>query len=1029
MESAIRSELGSFGAAAGQTSARSFSDRFGSGVRKLGSAVGGTIVSGVKTAGAVAGGLLATSIITGFKRFSTIEDALSSMTTQLGDAVAAGHLLDEILKVVQGTPFNFDQFAAAGQQLVGFGIKAGNIPGILTAVGEAAATQGSRAGEFADRLVDVFGQVAARGRVQLEDVWRISETGVNALAILANSFGVTTVEMQKLIRKGAVPADEAIAALTKGIVEGSTGAAGATVAFGGTMAGLRQTLTGSFGGFRTAMARFGAAIVGPFGPALTKVFASLSDTFDVLAGRVSGFLKRFVASPGFDKFVALIQTLPEKIGPLIDKLGGLGPLVAGLGGAFGIMGAKSLPVVGNLLSGVNPLLAGFAALVATSPELRGAFSDIVSALSPLISQLVKGLQPVIASLVPIIDKVVGALGPVLGAILAALLPVLPPLASVFAEIADSLADVLISIVPILPPLAQFAALLINTIGIPVLHAIAVTVGLIASAFAALPGPLQAVVGGFALGIGPIRKFDGVLTKAFGPIRSLSDVRALASLGIEKIGGAFSSIVGVVGKVGPLLGKVGGAFKAFGSLLLANPIFLIIAAVIVLGIVIFKFRKQILAVLKIVGGAFATAGKAIARFFKELPGRVLGFAKRFLPIILAVLFPPAAIALVLVKFWGPISRFFTSLPGRILNLLAAAGSWLLDVGKRILQGLWDGFRLEMQTIGRLFANLPGWVASFFKNAGRWLLGVGRDILRGLWEGIKLELLVLGRFFKNLPHWIANFFTNAGKWLLEAGRKLFRGWVNGAKLELAVIGRVFAAAFGVVERIAGGLVSTLVRAFRFIANVWLSVVGSIIHGAAVAFGWVPGIGGKLKAADKSFRAFKNSFLGTLDDMANKAKHWGERVVTKFVDGMSIHELDVAVEAGRISSILSKNMRTQSPAKEGPLSLGGGPEGWGRRFSKLYMTGIIEGFQREQQRLTTVLATLTAPLQEAGSAGFTIPVSVEHARTLAPSRSARPDRLAAARASVIQNINIVNAKPEPASASLPVALRRAKIKLRRS
>jgi tape measure domain-containing protein len=768
----MRSQLGSFGAAAGQASSRSFSDRFGSGVRSLGSAVGGTIVSGVKTAGAVAGGLLATSLFSGFKRFSTIEDALSSMTTQLGDATQAGKLLDEILQVVRGTPFNFDQFAAAGQQLVGFGIGAAKIPGILTAVGEAAATQGSRAGEFADRLVTIFGQVAARGRVQLDDVWRISETGVNALAILANAFGVTSGEMQKLISKGAVPAGKAIDALTQGIVEGTSGAAGATIAFGGTMAGLRQTLTGSFGGFKTAMARFGAAIVGPFGPALTKVFASFSDVFDLLATRVSGFLKRFVASPGFDRFVAVLTSLPERIGPLLDKLSDLGPLVAGLGGAFGIMGAKSLPVIGSLIGGVNPLLAGFAALVAASPELRDVFGDIFDALKPLISQLLRSLRPVIARLVPIIEKLAAAIGPVLGRVLGSLLPVLPPLADAFVEIASAFGDVLIAVLPILPPLAD----LIVAIA-PLLPAVAQLTALCVRLAVAALAPLIKLIAG--------------------------NKNILIGLGI------------------------------------------VIAAIVVPAFI---------------GWAVAAGSAAVA----------------------------------MIVLWAPVIA--------IVAAVAAVAAGVV------------------------------WLVRNWSKAWRAI----KAVFTAAWGVIRRGLSALG---------------DATSWL----------------------SRAFSGAFNVILRAAGFLVSTLITGFRFIASVWLSVVGTIIHGAATAFGWVPGIGGKLKAADKAFGRFKDSFIGTLEDMASAARGWGKNTGANYAEGLGDALPLVSKAATQIARQVGTRLEISSPAELGPLSRGGGPEGWGKRFGMLYAEGLIVSLRAERSRLESELLKMTSLFGDTPPR-VTVPVSVK-------------------------------------------------------
>ena len=44
------------------------------------------------------------------------------------------------------------------------------------------------------------------------------------------------------------------------------------------------------------------------------------------------------------------------------------------------------------------------------------------------------------------------------------------------------------------------------------------------------------------------------------------------------------------------------------------------------------------------------------------------------------------------------------------------------------------------------------------------------------------------------------------------------------------------------------------FRFLLDYWLTIAGGIVHGAAFAFGWVPGLGPKLKSAARFFDTFK-------------------------------------------------------------------------------------------------------------------------------------------------------------------------------
>jgi hypothetical protein len=52
------------------------------------------------------------------------------------------------------------------------------------------------------------------------------------------------------------------------------------------------------------------------------------------------------------------------------------------------------------------------------------------------------------------------------------------------------------------------------------------------------------------------------------------------------------------------------------------------------------------------------------------------------------------------------------------------------------------------------------------------------------------------------------------------------------------------------------------FKFIIDAFLAVVGALVNGAAKAFGWVPGIGGKLKSAADKFNNFRDDVNRALD-----------------------------------------------------------------------------------------------------------------------------------------------------------------------
>lgn len=331
----------------------------------FGSALMGGVTKVVKGASIGATIFGAVALKSGLDRLTTIQNATTSLTTIMGDAGKAAALMGEIKKTVQGTPFNLDQFADAGKNLVAMNIAGSKVPGILTAIGDAAATSGKGA-EGVSQLVDTFGKMAAQGQVSLDQIWSISSTGVPALQILANGFGKTTDDMKSMISEGSVPATKAIDILTKGIEDGSKGAAGATIGFGGAMAGLRKTFTGAFGGMKAAVARFGAAALQPFLGLMTSSATGAGEFLDNVAKRMAPVMQSAANSVSslmvgltgaqytgvgkpLDTWVAKGETVRRVIGRVKDGAVGLydfivhGDFTGAFSRAFGVQ--EDSPVV------------------------------------------------------------------------------------------------------------------------------------------------------------------------------------------------------------------------------------------------------------------------------------------------------------------------------------------------------------------------------------------------------------------------------------------------------------------------------------------------------------------------------------------------------------------------------------------------------------------------------------------------------------------------------------------------------------
>lgn len=143
----------------------------------------------------------------------------------MGSAEKATSVMGQLQESNQGTPYSFDAWAGAGKNLIAFGVDAEKVAGIVTSLGEAASASG-KGEEALNSMADAFGQAAASGKISMETINSLAVGGVQGLTILANEYGVTTEEMQKMISGGLVPAKEGIDILSKGIREGSKGMAG-----------------------------------------------------------------------------------------------------------------------------------------------------------------------------------------------------------------------------------------------------------------------------------------------------------------------------------------------------------------------------------------------------------------------------------------------------------------------------------------------------------------------------------------------------------------------------------------------------------------------------------------------------------------------------------------------------------------------------------------------------------------------------------------------------------------------------------
>lgn len=83
------------------------------------------------------------------------------------------------------------------------------------------------------------------------------------------------------------------------------------------------------------------------------------------------------------------------------------------------------------------------------------------------------------------------------------------------------------------------------------------------------------------------------------------------------------------------------------------------------------------------------------------------------------------------------------------------------------------------------------------------------------------------------------------------------------------------WGAINSGIGNFLSAMTDGIATFLDRFLDFVGGMIHGAAAAFGWIPGIGGKLKKAREDFDRWHDQIVGKLRDQADKWDTWSGRV----------------------------------------------------------------------------------------------------------------------------------------------------------
>ncbi len=156
------------------------------------------------------------------------------------------------------------------------------------------------------------------------------------------------------------------------------------------------------------------------------------------------------------------------------------------------------------------------------------------------------------------------------------------------------------------------------------------------------------------------------------------------------------------------------------------------------------------------------------------------------------------------------------------------------------------------------------------------------------------------------------------------KKMTGWINDNRFAFAVFGAV---ALEVLGRVGGTfliMAGYAVKGFGYIIGAWAKLVhiilagyGGIIDGAVTAFGWIPGLGDKLRGAKSAFDKFSGAVEKGMAEAAVAAGKTGDGLIA-----LGHKAIDAADKAGQLrramAALRSRQLIIQAIDRAKPVAI---------------------------------------------------------------------------------------------------------------
>lgn len=310
------------------------------------------------------------SMITGqldsaMKRMDTMKNFNRTMTAITGDANLAKASLEELKQVTKGTAYGLDTAASAVQNFTTRGMSIGNATSEVAKWADAVAFYGDGTNETLNTVQDALGKMMSKGKVEMEQLNRLTDAGINVVGIYAQATGRSAADVQDDLSKGKISAMDFITTTSTAFEEGTNGVlkiAGAAKEAGGTWAT-------SIANMKAAVTRGLISVIDGINAGLENAgFGTILDgitntgvTIENMLNKVGTFATNVIT------LLSPVLNLVRDIGTFIsDNWSIIAPIVMGIVTAIGLYNA--ILIAHNIIEGISN---GLKVLSATLSVAKG----------------------------------------------------------------------------------------------------------------------------------------------------------------------------------------------------------------------------------------------------------------------------------------------------------------------------------------------------------------------------------------------------------------------------------------------------------------------------------------------------------------------------------------------------------------------------------------------------------------------------------------------------------------------------------